>query len=41
MWSNQSNAAYVDERDVVMMDYMRSYQESLNASAIYDYPNYL
>ncbi|ROW04786.1 hypothetical protein VMCG_04891 [Cytospora schulzeri] len=41
MWSNQSNAAYVDERDSVMMDYLRSYQESLNAPAIYDYPNYL
>lgn len=41
MWSNQSNAAYVDERDTVMMDYLRSYQESLDAPPIYDYPNYL
>lgn len=41
MWSNQSNAAYVDERDSVMMDYLRSYQDSLDAPAIYDYPNYL
>lgn len=41
MWSNHSNAAYVDERDEVMMNYMREFQASLDSPPIYDYPNYL
>ncbi|RDW64827.1 6-hydroxy-D-nicotine oxidase [Coleophoma cylindrospora] len=41
MWSNQSNANYVDERDEVMMDYLREYQAGVDSAPIYDYPNYL
>lgn len=41
MWANQSNIDYINERDEVMMDYLREYQSGLDSPPIYDYPNYM
>ncbi|KAI9739698.1 MAG: hypothetical protein M1834_006417 [Cirrosporium novae-zelandiae] len=40
-WSNSSNTEYLYDRDKVMMNYLRDFQNNLDMPPIYDYPNYI